>query len=466
MYKKKLCVLLAVVMASTSFAGCAKNADDEAEYDAKEIIETLDPKDVSAEESSEEAVAESDTDAAAFDASVYESLDYNMEAFSSSVKLTTKGYYGNVAVQAKENTMYMSIEYDLPHLAELSSSGTTENAGTLIELYSADDGKFYMNDMATDVNTPKRIYFDESKDESTEETGMTAEVEESFSLKKMFGEETRYLGYSGDTVMDGKTVDICDISLKSESGNIIPCKAYIDRDTKTLLKIEKEASGEKSYSMVIEPMNDPVEKPSWVDECVKASDEDAFSLIGIILLMGQLVSEDGENPIFSGGTSSPSIPEVQKDMMEEKLHDSSYWEEKIGSYSGYSSLNGMVTVYDANEGEHYFVWDSDAMDFVETDENFSTGDIQTSLQATSASQAVSEPSAIKESRTDKNTKEQAAKATTMDEKRKSFAYWKTKIGGYTGQSSNETGTSVTVYDANGFSHSFTWNESLGDYVEH
>jgi hypothetical protein len=267
--------------------------------------------------------------------------------------------------------------------------------------------------------------------------------------------------------------------------------------------------------------------------------------MGVFLVTGLLMT-DKDDFVDS---ANPSVPEDQKELRDEKLGDENYWESKIGrSYSGYSSVNSQVTVYDTNENEYYFVWDSELMDFVEDpnkqpliynsevknfDENqqemmkakvydaeywegrigsyggtaidFVTGQASISdddgrshyfvwdeeaedfLEAdehynvissyeadpyTSSTSMIDEPpvttgvtSSDETPRAEKNMKEQAAKAKTMDEKRRSFAYWKSKIGGYTGQSANETGTSVTVYDANGFSHYFTWSESANDYIE-
>ncbi len=475
MYRKKLSIILAVALASTSFVGCAKKSDSAAE-EASEIIETIDVGDVvsdsGAEVSSVEgsAGAAGETGNANFDPSVYANLDMNMGTLTDAAKVTINGYYGSLNIQAADSTMYLSVEYNLEHIAEIQDSEVTEDNGSLMELYSGIDGKLYLNDTTMDKNNPKKIYFADSSSEGSSEEPSSIDVGDTFTLKGIMGEDVSYVGYRNETVIDGRTVDICDITLTDESGKIVPCCAYIDRTTKTIQKIEKEANSTDEYSMVIEPLMEGINEPSWISECVEASDEDAMDMFALVMVMGLIMSDkDGGSGITVSDIPTYDIPEEQRDMMDEKMKDEHYWEERIGSYSGYMSINGQVTVYDDDNKEYYFRWDSDLMDFVETESGItSETTYETGPSVTSNPAMIDEPPVTLDenaSRAGKNTQEQAAKATTMDEKRRSFAYWKEKLGGYTGQSANETGTQVTVYDGNGFAHSFTWSESSNDYIE-
>ncbi len=331
-----------------------------------------------------------------------------------------------------------------------------------------------MNNEAIDKNNPKRVYFDDQGTENadSEDAGVGSEdISNSLSMKNMFGNDVTYDSYKEAVKKDGKTVDVCIINLTDVNGRTMKCNAYVDRETQALQKIDKiiDENNIYDYSMTIEPATDAdLQEPSWISECVEASEEDSWDLFGIVMLMsvftsgqdltnGVQIDMTGDMQIDNADSETelyvPSDEEAAK--MEEILEDREYWEERIGSYSGSFRLNNRATVYDADGGEHDYIWNSETEEF---DEHSNEG---YSYEAENINRTY-EDTATTELTFEENSSDEA---TIREQKRRSFAYWKDKLGSYGGQKSNESGTSLIVYDSAGNSHYFDWNDRLLDYVE-
>ncbi len=447
MKKKVLSLLLVATMVGSSLVGCGKKAPEQpGSLFAGDIKK---PAEASTETSSE------NTSADIFDGeAAYKDLDWNLGAMGEALELVAENYYGKVVMTGTKDAMLLSTEYDMEHLAELGSE-VTENNGNTVVLYMSKAGSTYLYDDTEDKVNPKKLVFNGSTTEDT------TDLEEEVTVKSMVGDNIVFNEYKEAVEENGKTVDVCSVTLKDEQGKSNECDAYIDRETKTLLRLEKvvDSSNPYDYTMVLRPLESGVIKePSWVTECVEATDEQAWDVFGAIMGVAVIMSgQDANEGLFLNNPDDVDYPEEDEALIEEKKTSEDYWTEKLGGYQGYSSYgNGsVVTVIDGEGGKHTFIWDVDKKDFVEDESKYVAGDPDTYAEGWDFD--VDDEYKVANPKFD------------WDTKLYNHSYWEEKTGlDYLGYATSDNGKTVTIYFANGDneeSHDYAWDANSQDYVE-
>lgn len=447
MKKKVLSILLIATMVSASLAGCGKKTPEapgslfggDIEKPVETTVENTDTK----------------TSADSFDGeAVYKDLDWNLGAMGEALELVAENYYGKVVMTGTKDAMLLSTEYNMEHFAELSSE-VTENNGNTVVLYMSKAGSAYLYDDTEDKANPKKLVFNGFTTEDT------ADLEEEVTVKSMVGDNIAFNKYKEAVEENGKTVDVCSVTLKDEQGKSNECDAYIDRETKTLLRLVKvvDSSNPYDYTMVLRPLESGViEEPSWVAECVEATDEQAWDVFGAIMSVAVIMSgQDVNEGLFLNNPDDVDYPEEDEALIEEKKTSEDYWTEKLGGYNGYSSYgNGsVVTVIDGEGGEHTFVWDVDKKDFVEDESKYVAGDPDAYAEGWEF--GVDDEYKVANPKFD------------WDSKLYDHSYWEKKTGlDYTGYAMTDNGKNVTIYFSNGGeeeSHNYVWDADSQDYVE-
>ena len=244
-----------------------------------------------------------------FDGSIYADMEWNMGTLGDTIQMKVDGYYGSFDMLASKEGMLMTIEYNIEHLAEVEHSPVSENAGNKVILYmpTTEGENICMYDDTQDSQNPKMIYFIGD----TVTTSDKQDLEGDMSVKSMLADDITFGEYKRFDQESGKTLDICSVTLKSTQGQDIPCDAYIDRETKTLQKIVKTVDKENKYdyAMTIQTSeSNVIEKPEWIDQCVEASEEQTFDILGAIFGMGLIMSDqDASNGLNLSDTEQMMV---------------------------------------------------------------------------------------------------------------------------------------------------------------
>ena len=394
MNKKILCLMLACVLAVSSFVGFGTKVDAQTIQNNPTQSTTESPVNTNPSTTTQSSFVignrqENEYINDGFDGdTAYKNLDWNVDDMGKAVQLVVTGYYGALSMTGTRSGVLLNIIYDVDRLAEAGEDAPAEHGDT-IYLYMPTTGNVLFYDDTKDKDNPEIIYFES---DSLEDSGVS--MDSSISADSLFGDGVSYKEYKGAIKQGAKTVDVCSVEMKDESGQTITCDAYIDRDTAALMKIVKEAdeNNKYDYSMVMRPFKGILHEPVWADKAVKATEEqsmDIFSAIfGMMTIMsGQDVSSGLSLNMSMGDDSSDwnfdsSDAEEGWDFdvddeyrmanpkfdWDTKLYDQSYWEGRLGSYSGRSILgNGKnVTIYDEDDNAYSFVWDETTQDYVES----------------------------------------------------------------------------------------------------
>lgn len=335
MFKKYLSIIAAVTITASSIVGCGQQASSPENSAASDIAMTetenqetmtsnsesntsantdaatsgIEIKEKSASndqaapanDSQTGQVANDQTTPAAntqtgdFDTSVYEKMNWKIGDMGQSMQLKVNGYYGDLTIEATEQGMHITTLYNMGHLAEIKGNTLKAESGNQVELFIANSGRLYLYDAATNKNDPTMFYVD---GDGSDSSSMMISKDD-LNISQMFGDDIAYTGYKEAVEINGKTVDVCNITLKNDNGEIIPCEAYVDRDSQTLQKIEKEkdANNKYDYSMTIQAMQgDKMKEPEWIKGCKVATDDQMWDLFGIFMGMGIIMSDKEFDP--------------------------------------------------------------------------------------------------------------------------------------------------------------------------
>ena len=445
MQKRIISILLVAVMVCTSMVGCGKKKEPEKvdiqmTDDSTYAIEEVDPED--------------NAPVGSFDAeTTYQEMQWSLGSMMDSVELTAENYYGKLVMAGGKDGMLLTIDYNMDHLAEIGSD-VKENHGSSMALYIPKTGATCLYDDTEDKTNPKKLAYGSAVFEET------TDIEEEVSFKSMLGDDITFNEYKGSNEENGKTIDICSVTLRDEQNKENVCDAYIDRETQTLLKLVKvvDSSDKYDYSLVLQPLESgTIEKPSWVDSCVEATEDQVWDIFGAMMGMALIMSDqDASNGLLLNSSNPDDVdyPDEDADLIKEKKGNEEYWISKLGGYQGYSSYgNGsVVTVLDGDGGEHTFIWDVEQKDFIEDESKYVAGD----------------PDAYAEG-WDVGVDDEYKVANPKfewDTKLYDHSYWENRLGhGYMGYGSTENGKHVTIYCDNDESYNFVWDSDLQDYVE-
>lgn len=444
MFKKFICITLSLALVCGSLSGCGKKAE-EADTGKEEV-------DVSGVQA---PVNE------AFDTSIYEkSFDWEHAKIELPVQLDTVNKNGLMSIYLDTEALLLDIDSRM------------ESAPVDVILYTDGSDKLYSKTKDYSTGEEQAIVITgEASEEAVDEDSLNL-------LKNPFV----FIKYITNDFQNGTIYDICEVAStfgadnssiglgdNGSSGKNMRFYAYINRDTQKIERVDN----------IIDDRQDPnllgitckhiesVPVPNWIGLCKEGSDEDAFGAMMSMLLMIYMIDDgslsDQLMEDFSISSDSEGSSEDAED--EQFVNLVIEYPDSDAHPGGLQSAFDMTTYCEEHPDLEMTMGFEGMSVPVDPSKMFDEGD-EDALTGKEKITASLFPDNEISAEWDWKKKEWVfTYANPAEQKYHDSKYWEDKCKGYTGLAFDHMTNEVTVTDAEGEKHLFTWDEEKEDFTE-